>query len=627
MLWNLFSKPDWSEVEKIDDILTSFQKPDFEASKKEAIKSHILISIKNKNTQTAPENFVLFEKKIHKTGISVKLPVYIKTMIKNRVFDYIEKTRNFTWFFKTKFIFKQFVAYALIILLAITGIFSFTEKPFVAVAHPTTVLTEISGDVVVVRAGKVIIPKGNFPLYQNDIIETRNGTATITYFDKSISRLNKNTNIRFSKLYADDSGFNTAVEIDFLNGQAWSMVFDLFNGSFFKVNLNKITADANNTATFSILASKDKAEINVFHNFVDLTLNNNQAEKNVVLKGYKAVVDNHLPQSKLRIVQIPKDKLSFDEREWVEDNIKKDKEYVARIANDQTSGYFAASTPDKLEESFYSSLNVDEKLRVRLNIAENKFLSGEALLNEGKIDEARQNIIYFKQTISDVKSQADALRSSNPDEAKKLIDLIHGKILKYKKALAIIARDSPLYEAKQSLRDIETEIADNDADKVTSMLDSVSSLLLEVQDLADNGKYREAEESLLAAKQIIEELQKFDLSGNQELLKKVIDKKADIVKISTLIEKTSDYPIIKEEAKAVKDSSIQTIINAASSAASSKSIEEVKPAVKELNNFINTYPVDEELNVAPKIQLFLQEAKQHPAPASESSNEKSDISE
>ena len=606
MLLPLFGKPDWKEIERIDSVLSSLPKPKLETSNSEAIKSHILTAIKIGNTETAPLSLAALQKQVHKVGMMVKLSSYARAMIKEHVFDRIEKTRNVMWLFKTKFILKRAVTYTLVVLLAITGVFSFMEKPSKVMAHPVTVLNEISGGVVVVRAGKVIVPTNNFVLYQNDIIETRDGTATVRYFDSSVSRLNTNTDIRFSKLYSDDMGLNTAVELDFSNGQAWSMVFDLFNDSFFKINMDKVTADVSDRATFSVYyASGGNAEIDVFNNFVDLTLNHSgQPEQSVVLKGYRAVVNSS--QSGSKIAPVSKDNLPFVEREWVEDNIKKDREYVARITNEQTGGHFVAASSDKLEESLYSSLNTLERLRVKLNVAGDKFLSGEALLNEGKIDEARQNMVYFKQTVQDIKIQADALKATNPNDAKKLMDLMDERMFKYKKTLSMVTRSFPLYEAKQILRDTEIIIADNDEEKIDAMLDVVSSLMLETQDLVGDNKYQAARENLFEAQQVIESLQKFDLSGSSDLLKKVMDKKADIVKMSSLIENTSDSPEVRKEAKAVKDSSIQTIIDTASSVDVSKSMEVVEPAVKELNNFIKTYSVESDIGITPKIQLFLE---------------------
>lgn len=605
MLWNLFGRQDRKEIEGIELALRKMRKPLFDVRRKEAVKAHLLNAIKNNQTQIAPVSMAVLEEQVKRVGLSVRLKDYLKAMIKERIFNEIERTAGFFWLFRTKFIFKKAVTYALVAVIVATGVFSFVTRPEAAFAHPASVLREIQGNVVVLRAGQTLVPQEDFVLYQNDIIETRAGTATIKYFDNSVSRLNKNTKITLSKLFSDDKALITKVELNFDSGEAWSMVFDLFNDSFFSVRGNEFEASVVDRATFFVSGARDKTEIGVFQNLIDLTTKaNGGSEKSVVLKGYKAVVEQD-NRKRPQITRVNNQSMTSGQREWFEENIKKDKEYIARVVKEQSSTHLAAGAPDMLEESLYLPLSEIEKLRVKLNIAEDKFISGEALLNDGKIDEARKNFVSMKNAISDIKTKADALKQADPESSKKLMALANEKILKYKKALSIVTPDLPLYEAKQTLRDIELLIADDDYSRARVTLDSVSSMLLETQDIIDYNRYENVRENLAGSQKLLEGLQGMDLSKDPELLKEVVEKKSDIVKMLTLIENTSQSLEIKKELQDAKNTSINAVIDAVSSARDPQSKEAIQPVVKDINNFIQTYPDEESGTALPKIQLFL----------------------
>lgn len=615
MFWKFFDRCDQKEIEGIESALRGMRKPLFDARKKEAVKAHLLSAIKNNAIDAAPVSMSALENQIRRARLSVKLSSYVKAIIREKIFGRIEREAGFFWVFRTKIIFKKAVSYTLVALVVVTGVFSFIARPQVVSAHPVTTLYEINGDVVVLRAGQTLVPQEDFTLYQSDIIDTRGGMATIKYFDSSISRLDKNTKIKLSRLFSDEKGLITQVELDFNKGQAWSMVLDLFDDSLFKVHMDAFTASVVDRATFSISAASDKTEIGVFGNLVDLTLNNGQTQNSVVLKGYKAVVKSG-DKNKPDISPVLKKDLSFMEMEWVEGNIKKDREYIVRVAQEQLTQHAVASAPDKLEESLYLSLSEIEKLRVKLNIAEDKFIKGEALLADGKIDEARQNLVYLRQAIADLKAKADELIVSDPASAQKLKNLANEKILKYKRAFSIITPDLPLYEAKQAIRDIELMIADDDYQKVRITLDIVSSILLETQNMVDDNRYENAKENLAESKKLIEALQDIDLSKDSELLKTIVNKKADIVKMLTLIENISSASDIKKEAGIAKKSSIEAIIDTVSQADDPQSKEVIEPAVKDISDFIQTYnsiSPQEGTNFSPKIQLFLDMNKSRPA--------------
>ncbi|MBI5151982.1 FecR domain-containing protein [Candidatus Peregrinibacteria bacterium] len=620
MFWKLFGRHDQKDIEGIESALHKMRKPLFDARKKEAVKAHLLSAIKNQKTQIAPVSMAVLEEQVKSAGLSVRLAGYMKAMIKERIFSEIEKTVDMFWLFKTKFIFKKVATYALVAIIMVTGVFSFITRPEAAFAHPTSVLREIEGDVVVLRAGQTLVAQEDFVLYQNDIIDTRDGTATIKYFDNSVSRLNKNTKITLSKLFSDDKALITKIELNFDSGEAWSMVFDLFNDSFFSVRGNEFEANVVDRATFSVSASQDKTEIGVFQNLIDLTTKTNgYSEKSVVLKGYKAVVEQG-KRSKPQITRVTDRGMPFDQREWFEKNMKKDKEYIARVVQEQSSAHLAASAPDTLEESLYLPLSEIEKLRVKLNIAEGKFISGEALLNDGKIDEARKNFSAMKSAITDIKAKADELKQTDPESSEKLMVLANEKILKYKKALSIVTPNLPLYEAKQTLRDIELLVADDDYKKARVTLDSVSSMLLETQDMADYNRYENVKENLLESQKLLESLQNIDLSKDPELLKQVVEKKSDIVKMLTLIENTAKSPEIKKELQDAKNTSIDAIMDTVSSARDPQSQQAIESVVKDINNFMQAYPDEEGGTVLPKIQLFLDRTR-NSAPDSELSSQ------
>ncbi|MFA6550831.1 MAG: DUF5667 domain-containing protein [Candidatus Gracilibacteria bacterium] len=600
-MWTPFTKKLGNrDNENLERILFTLEKPGLSKSAKNAMKSHILANIKAQ--EALPRSLNDFAQSIAKVSSTVKMSSYAKSLIKSQILERIESIGKFAWVYQYKFAFKKALSAGLAVLILVTGAFSFIPgKENVVFAKPSTILTEITGDVSIIRNEKEIKAENGFILYQDDIIDTRIGTATIKYFDGSISRLNENTKIKFSRLDTDEFGINTTIELDVDHGQMWAMVFDLFGNSLFKVRANKTTADVVDRATFSFITNKTLSEVDVYHNIVDVSVGSNgNSNTKTVLKGYKAVVNSSY------VSLVSKKILKQGEKEWINDNLKKDKEYIARVANEQTK--LASNPVSDLKEdaSLYLSFSDAETLRLKLNLADNKMALASSLMNAGKIDDARQTLSYLKDVVAEAKTKIDELKSSNPEEATKMESLVNERLMRYKKDLSFVTPDLPLYEVKDSIRDMEMSVADNDESKVKLMFEKASSKLLEAQDLLDNKKFEDARANLEDLKIVIADMQKADFSKNPEMAKEVLNKNADIVKMLTLIENSLESSDLKKEVASVKSSSVQTIMDTAVQANGEKSAEDV-------NTFVRIYDqlgpsnssVEEEGNEAdsPKINL------------------------
>ncbi|KKQ68231.1 MAG: hypothetical protein US89_C0009G0044 [Candidatus Peregrinibacteria bacterium GW2011_GWF2_38_29] len=584
----------------LEKILFTLEKPGLSKSAKSAMKSHILANIKAQ--EMLPQHLDNFAQNIAKVSATVKMSSYVKSLIKNQILERIESTSEFRWVYQYKFAFKRALSAGLAVLIIATGAFSFIPgKENVVFAKPSTVLTEITGDVSVVRNEKEIKAENGFILYQDDVIYTRIGAATIKYFDGSISRLNENTKIKFSRLDTDEFGINTAIELDVDHGQMWAMVFDLFGNSLFKVRANKTTADVVDRATFSFIANKNSSEVDVYHNVVDVSVGSNgNSDTKTVLKGYKAVVNSNY------VSLVSKKTLKQGEKEWINDNLKKDKEYIARVANEQTKLASDPVSDLKEDASLYLSFSDTETLRLKLNLADNKMALASSLMNAGKIDDARQTLSYLKDVVSEAKAKIDELKSSNPEEAAKMESLVNERLMRYKKDLSFVTPDLPLYEVKDSIRDMEMSVADNDESKVKLMFEKASSKLLEAQDLLDNKKFENAKANLEDLKVIIADMQKADFSKNPEMAKEVLNKNADIVKMLTLIENSLESSDLKKEVASVKSSSVQTIMDTAVQANGEKSAEDVNTFVRiydQLGPSNSTVEEGDDVD-SPKINLF-----------------------
>lgn len=138
-------------------------------------------------------------------------------------------------------------------------------------------VSELSGNIKKTsNNGAYFLKKSGEILTIGDTLKTGDdGTATVTFSDNSVIRLNNNSEISFQKLTKDD----TVLELK--NGEIWARVLKpLYDTSFFTINTGDLSTGVRGTS-LSITTQKGKTQLEVIDSFAETD------EKRGVIVRYK----------------------------------------------------------------------------------------------------------------------------------------------------------------------------------------------------------------------------------------------------------------------------------------------------------------------------------------------------
>lgn len=540
-------------LEALGENLKRVQKPKLEEARKLAVKSKIMNQL----------DVSLVESLQHQ-GARFSLGMDVRARIKENVFALIEKAQQKRFTFANFFLFqKKFVASALLLFIGFTMFTFMGVESNVVYAHEFTTLDSFSGDVTVERDGELIGAEDDMRIYEKDkIITGEDGKATVWFFEDSVSRLSSDTEIVIDILYRPEvSTVSSYVEIDLIEGNMWSKVLNLVEKkSSFVVQSDDIFSSTRKAA-FNVSTERDEIEIDVYRNVVDVVT---QSEVETVVSGQKAVLTRDKTVEVEKIAQEQKDS------DWVQENLDNDRVYVATVEN-RILAAKVESTGAEVEDSFDSGNSLKEdtlllltfddvkKKTMELDIAESKLIAADIKLNDDDISaedkkEVDKALISYSDTVVEYMNLVEEVRATDYEYAEELEQYVEDSILLQKKNLSLVLPDSPSYEIKEVVDDLELLVADDVEAEVIVKSEQSLTKLSEVEDALENGDTELALQIVDEYKENVDDMIGVigSISDEGDLKSELLDDvKAgislldEIEEVETGIKIVTDYEIIK----------------------------------------------------------------------------------
>ncbi|MDA1060304.1 MAG: FecR family protein [bacterium] len=468
--------------EKLARAVLALYKPNLQSHRRKALKEHILLQLDLPMEQSCTLSFESIKRSIRLAVSNLKLEKAAKVNIKEHIFSYIESHSQKRFFIGNIFAFhKKLISLAMVFVLFF-GLFGFINIDTNIVRAATfTKLESFEGGVLLEREGEFVDIYPGIEIRERDkIITGEDGQAVIEYFDDSVSRLANDSQIFVNELSGDS--FRSRVSISLLGGSGWFKVVNLVEShSSFVVESSDVYASAYRAA-FNVHVDTDELEIGVFDNSVDVL---SGTERGKVNSGEKIVVDT--VSKKVNSVQ----KLEDEEKdaEWIRDNLENDKLYLTAVDERLLTAKIEAigidmnddfSLEKSLREDVLLFLTFDDvkKGKIELDLAEKDFVAAQVKLHKDNLSEeerlaANEAILSFVNEVDEFYDLVDEVSTTDKLYAAELGQYVEDKIFKQKKDLFVVSPQSPGYEAKKVVNDLELLIADSDMERIGIMSDHV----------------------------------------------------------------------------------------------------------------------------------------------------------
>lgn len=216
-------------------------------------------------------------------------------------------------------------------------------------------VSELSGNVKKTSTqGAYFLKKSGEVLTIGDVLKTGDdGTATVTFSDNSVIRLNTNSEISFQKLTKDD----TVLEVK--NGEIWARILKpLYDTSFFTINTGDLSTGVRGTS-LSITTQKGKTQLEVIDSFAETE------EKRGVTVRYKDPKTSQPIEERIQ----PKKRLILNTGEIqtiLKQDFKADEIYASNFKRQSTQKDIVLM--DHLQKTSSGSKNLSEKVSGELSV-------------------------------------------------------------------------------------------------------------------------------------------------------------------------------------------------------------------------------------------------------------------
>jgi hypothetical protein len=487
------------DITDIEKLLKKVEKPSLSARKKQLLKENLMQQIETGQEAPMSRALARVAELVKGAASQVKLPLSEKVMMKENLFESMNKSRLNVFVSHFMVFGKRFTSGVAVASL-LMGIVSFvTVDVNVALAESFTVIEEVSGDVSVLRDGEEVRVYEDMAILEGDQVTTgEDGFVSITFVDESVLRLSEDTGISVSRLFYDlRDRASSYIEIEVQKGSVWSRVLNLFGeDSVFVVKAGEFFTKAKKAA-FSIKVDELETSVEVYHHVVDVETSSQG--KTQVANGERVVSGQN---AKPQIV-------SFEEEvedEWVKQNLEDDKVYVAKVEEKKKEA--RQDVVDDSLKPFRSIKTGVQKFLTFDDISQQKlvfeevqrgFVEAEVKLEGGKLsdDEARVVFEGFVAEVEALKLMISNVRANGDDEyADELKAYLNSELSQYKKDLASVLPESPLYVAKEVVLAAEVAAAEDEKESTQIKVDQTEVTLGEASDLAEAGREDLAQEAL-----------------------------------------------------------------------------------------------------------------------------------
>lgn len=485
---------------KLNELFYSVRKQSLSNSQKERLKGKIFASI-------------LEEEKVSVFAFSqaraLKLEANRRAMIKEKIFERMESQFNFFRVFSFSGFLKRAVSVSTAFALVFLGFGGIISDESLVFAEEFTKIESVSGNAVVLRGDFKLRAYSGMELKRKDRVLTKDDSeVVISFVDDSVSRLKSGTEFKINELAVfDESNLRTYVEVEVVSGMAWNKVVNLVSeSSSFVVKADDVYAKAKKAA-FNIEVGDDRAEFSVFKNNIEIHTPNSGEKIASVMTGQKAVVNK---QNKvMEVKKIEKEKKNDD---WIVSNLKEDETYLVKM-QEKSLLEKQEVVASNVEQLAFSDVETETSV---FQMAEKDFMDAQLKLLDPSLTEEekalyKEKISSFSDSFKNYKDFISKVAQRDEKYANSLSIALDDSLIEFKKSLDLVLPDSPIYLAKEELKEIGYLDLDEDLPIAMQKITDVKDSLVEAEELAKKGNIEAATEivegsgeALQEAKELIE---------------------------------------------------------------------------------------------------------------------------
>ncbi|MBU0668350.1 FecR domain-containing protein [Patescibacteria group bacterium] len=559
------------ETDPLEKELYGLSKPVLSVSVKAEMENRLLKETANESTERLPAGLRRLADAIRERARAVSIPQWASVILKERILNYIEASgelKEHAVYGKSFGMLRTMTAGMLLFVFAL-GIVVVAPLRAPTAQAKTTYLDAISGDVMVLRKASMIKARPMMELQEGDkVLTDRNSSATIHFFEDSISRLGPDTIVQVSRLYFEPlNPVVTSVGMYVDQGKVWTRVVNLRDAARLWVDTNALRTDVKKKAAFSLESNDVKTSVSVYDNVVNVIPVNESADAGkTVIAGYKAEVTGR----DVSIEKISKVSEDEDEKVWVAANLSSDEQYKADLTVDKEEAATDAVPQSVIIASAFDIPDGGDAAVVRQKIedAYKVLVTAEAQLVRGVRQEGVDGLSDFRNKVAMiVGTSLPELSKSDPLSAGILRDMLNEKINNQLKDFASFRPGDRLYRAKETLQEAEVMLAETDVAKVEIQLAQAEDALLEMQELLADNQFNLAATLL---KRYQNKANKFllTLSADNEVelsdrFASLIQRQADNIKILTSIEQSIIYRdqfAFRDQVRQVREDTLRKFI-------------------------------------------------------------------
>ena len=550
-----------TEIQELEQSLRQFAKVDLGLEDKRKMKAHLVTMIEKFSAEERySSDLFRLRQQVQRAGARIKPSLKDRMLMKERIMAFIDRTSRVSLAFgrsKAPVFFRELLTAALLLCFVVTIVFVAPLQVPVTLAAHLTYLEDFSGNVSVLRDGKIYSGTKHFSLEEGDkVITDDKGLATVHFFDDSTSRLGKNTELQLKRLYSEPfHPIVTQIEISLMEGQLWTRVVNLVdNDSQFVVDTDQTRAIVNKKAAFDFQVVSSKDILTVFDNVVGFSIKDDGAfQSKPVLAGFQAQVDHNQAETPPTI--LPVDKVvgpDSSQHAWFASNLQKDVVRAQKLVVEK-EGNLESNTDSKTPLVSTDKISSDTDIianaeieHQRQNFLESyRFLQvGETLLMHNQRIQGLKLMYQFQNGLRNFLKKNVEFKVTDPLNAALFQSFMERKIAEQRKDLATFLPGDPLYPAKEFFEETALLLVDSDIDRTLMQLTQAEDKLLEIQDLVTKGNLNQANGVLGGYKR---QMDAFVLKVNPDTttdfknkLVPLLNRQFDHIKVLTSIEKSLD---------------------------------------------------------------------------------------
>jgi len=406
------------------------------------------------------------------------------------------------------------------------------------------VATQIQQTVLQIESGSVMIngmpATDGAVLREGDELKIgESATASILFFDDSVSRLAPGTSLVIADLDgaagADESHVLLRLEI----GNIWSKVTKLINqDSTFAVETNDVVAAVRGSAFDVSVDETGQMEVVAVEHTIALTDAETGKSVAEVIEGSQASAQTEQSDDEAELeIEVAAISADFRQAAWYVENAEKDEKHEEQVAEKIKSKRLeiagalpgSADYSQKIEKDATRLMQATTDLaqiQVLVEVAERKLIEAQALLDLSQTDLAQKSLDEVGEIMLAAAKLRDGLSANSADRiaAKKSIQ---STLLSAQKMLVLSLPGDQQYTVKDFVRQLEVDLADSEQEKIALEKSQIQKKAVEVHDaVKKNGGVSSAAISAVAEKVSAKAEEISEKTGDQSVSENIYLKSA-----------------------------------------------------------------------------------------------------